>query len=61
VPGHVPKETEGTRVIIVTALSDKSTALRAPEKGAIDHISKPIPEYRLDSALHKAMEPRAHG
>jgi two-component system chemotaxis response regulator CheY len=55
------REAEGTRVIIVTALSDKSTALQALEKGAIDYIPKPIQEDRLDRALQKAMEPRAHG
>jgi two-component system chemotaxis response regulator CheY len=55
------REAPDTRVIIVTALSDKSTALQALEQGAIDYIPKPIQEERLDRALHKAMEPRDHG
>jgi two-component system chemotaxis response regulator CheY len=51
------QEAPDTRIIIITALSDKSTALQALEKGAVDYIPKPIQEERLDRALQKAMEP----
>jgi two-component system chemotaxis response regulator CheY len=43
------------QIIIVTALSDKSMALEALEKGAIDYVVKPIQEDRLDRAVQKAM------
>ena len=55
------QEAPETRVIIVTALSDKSTALQALEKGALDYIPKPIQEDRLDRALQKAMESQGDG
>ncbi len=42
-----------TKVIIISAQSDKSTVLAALEEGAADFIPKPFNEEKLDAVLSK--------
>lgn len=41
------------KIIIISALGDKATALDAMEKGAYTFISKPFPEEKLDEVIEK--------
>ncbi len=43
------------KVIIISALSDKKTALDAMEKGAAAYVQKPFTEDKLDSILKKIL------
>ncbi len=43
-------------IIVISAQSDKSTALSALEKGATDFIGKPFNEEKLDKVLQKVLE-----
>lgn len=45
-----------TKVIIISAQSDKSTALEALEKGAVDFIGKPFGEDKLDKVMQRILE-----
>ncbi|MDO8454315.1 MAG: response regulator [Sulfurimonas sp.] len=44
------------KVIVISAQSDKSTALEALEKGAADFIGKPFGEEKLDIVLQRIIE-----
>jgi len=41
------------KIIIISALADKATALDAMEKGAFSFISKPFQEEKLDAVIEK--------
>ena len=43
------------KILIVSALSDKKTALEAIEKGAIGFIQKPFTEEKLDASMKKIL------
>ena len=45
-----------TRILVVSALSDKATALRAIRRGAHGYIHKPFRDNELASALIELME-----
>jgi len=45
----------GTRIMVVSALSDKATALRAISKGAHGFLHKPFTEEQLVGALLELM------
>lgn len=47
----------GVNILVVSALSDKSTGLRAITKGARGFLCKPFNDDELISALHKVVEP----
>jgi two-component system chemotaxis response regulator CheY len=47
------KINDNAKVIIISALSDKQTALDAMEKGAVAFLQKPFTEEKLDSILSK--------
>lgn len=44
-----------TKVIIISALSDNATALRALKMGATDYMPKPITENHFKEALDRAL------
>ncbi|KIM10593.1 MAG: response regulator receiver protein [Sulfuricurvum sp. PC08-66] len=44
-----------TKVIVISAQSDKSTALSALEKGAADFIGKPFGEEKLSAVLARIL------
>lgn len=45
-----------TKVIIISAQSDKSTVLEALEEGAADFIPKPFNEEKLDAVFSKIIK-----
>lgn len=45
-----------TKVVVISAQSDKTTVLEALEEGAADFIPKPFNEEKLDSVLKKLIE-----
>lgn len=45
-----------TKVIVISAQSDKSTALEALEKGAVDFVGKPFSEEKLDKVMQRLLE-----
>lgn len=44
------------KVVVISAQSDKSTAIEALEKGAYDFIGKPFGEDKLDRVLQKILQ-----
>ena len=46
-----------TRILVVSALSDKATGIEALQKGAQGFLCKPFTEDELCSALDEIMEP----
>ncbi len=45
-----------TKIIVISAQSDKSTILEALEKGAVDFIAKPFNEEKLSQSLSQIVE-----
>lgn len=45
------------RILVVSALSDKATAIEALKRGAHGYLHKPFTDARLASALLELMEP----
>jgi two-component system chemotaxis response regulator CheY len=54
--GHLSGFLPDARILVVSALSDKSTALRAIRRGAHGFIHKPFRDDELASALIELME-----
>ncbi|MFY0685667.1 MAG: response regulator [Cyclobacteriaceae bacterium] len=48
---HIMEIAPETKVIVVTALKDKPTGLKALKKGAVGYINKPIDEDDIVSAF----------
>jgi two-component system chemotaxis response regulator CheY len=46
----------GARIMVVSALSDKATALRAIKKGAHGFVHKPFSDAQLASALKELLQ-----
>ena len=46
----------GVRILVVSALADKATAIEALEKGASGFLCKPFTERQLNDALVKLIE-----
>ncbi len=44
------------KIIVISAQSDKSTALETLEKGAFDFIGKPFGEEKLDRVIQKVLD-----
>lgn len=49
-----------TKVIVITALSDKLTGLQAIEKGAVGYIFKPIDEQDIQEAFEELLTEDEH-
>ncbi len=54
--GHLSAIVPDARILVVSALSDKATALRAIRRGAHGFIHKPFRDDELASALIELME-----
>ena len=46
-----------TRILVISALSDKSTGIEALQKGAQGFLCKPFSEEQLQYSLQEIMEP----
>ncbi len=55
------KMDKGVSILVVSALSDKSTGLKALEYGARGFIRKPFSEERLLQALNKIIKAKESG
>lgn len=44
-----------TKVIVITALSDKLTGLQALDKGAVGYVFKPVNEEKLKKSFNKIL------
>lgn len=53
--GQIMEAAPESKVIVITALSDKLTGLQAIEKGAVGYIFKPIDESDLKEAFDELL------
>lgn len=53
---EIMKVAPDTKVIVITALSDKLTGLQALDKGAVGYIFKPVNEEKLKQSFSKLLK-----